>query len=205
MFNDRADAGRQLAEKLRKYSGANSILLAIPRGGVTVAYEISKELKIPVDVIIVRKVGHPYNPEYALGAVGVDGSFIHTAHVQGVSQEYIDSMVREKQSEAKERYLELRGDKPPIDLKDKIAILVDDGVATGSTMLMAVMLVKEKNPKKIVIAVPVAPPDTIKQLEKVADEVINLLAPYGFMAIGQYYRDFSQVSTEEAKRMLEGL
>ena len=205
MFNDRADAGRQLAEKLRKYSGANSILLAIPRGGVTVAYEISKELKIPVDVIIVRKVGHPYNPEYALGAVGVDGSFIHTAHGQGVSQEYIDSMVREKQSEAKERYLELRGDKPPIDLKDKIAILVDDGVATGSTMLMAVMLVKEKNPKKIVIAVPVAPPDTIKQLEKVADEVINLLAPYGFMAIGQYYRDFSQVSTEEAKRMLEGL
>lgn len=205
MFNDRADAGRQLAEKLRKYSGANSILLAIPRGGVTVAYEISKELKIPVDVIIVRKVGHPYNPEYALGAVGVDGSFIHTAHVQGVSQEYIDSMVREKQSEAKERYLELRGDKPPIDLKDKIAILVDDGVATGSTMLMAVMLVKEKNPKKIVIAVPVAPPDTIKQLEKVADEVINLLAPYGFMAIGQYYRDFSQVSTEEAKRMLEEL
>ena len=205
MFNDRADAGRQLAEKLRKYSGENSILLAIPRGGVTVAYEISKELKIPVDVIIVRKVGHPYNPEYALGAVGVDGSFIHTAHGQGVSQEYIDSMVREKQSEAKERYLELRGDKPPIDLKDKIAILVDDGVATGSTMLMAVMLVKEKNPKKIVIAVPVAPPDTIKQLEKVADEVINLLAPYGFMAIGQYYRDFSQVSTEEAKRMLEGL
>ena len=205
MFNDRADAGRQLAEKLRKYSGANSILLAIPRGGVTVAYEISKELKIPVDVIIVRKVGHPYNPEYALGAVGVDGSFIHTAHGQGVSQEYIDSMVREKQSEAKERYLELRGDKPPIDLKDKIAILVDDGVATGSTMLMAVMLVKEKNPKKIVIAVPVATPDTIKQLEKVADEVINLLAPYGFMAIGQYYRDFSQVSTEEAKRMLEGL
>jgi putative phosphoribosyl transferase len=205
MFNDRADAGRQLAEKLRKYSGANSILLAIPRGGVTVAYEISKELKIPVDVIIVRKVGHPYNPEYALGAVGVDGSFIHTAHGQGVSQEYIDSMVREKQSEAKERYLELRGDKPPIDLKDKIAILVDDGVATGSTMLMAVMLVKEKNPKKIVIAVPVAPPDTIKQLEKVADEVINLLAPYGFMAIGQYYRDFSQVSTEEAKRMLEEL
>jgi putative phosphoribosyl transferase len=205
MFNDRADAGRQLAEKLRKYSGANSILLAIPRGGVTVAYEISKELKIPVDVIIVRKVGHPYNPEYALGAVGVDGSFIHTAHGQGVSQEYIDSMVREKQSEAKERYLELRGDKPPIDLKDKIAILVDDGVETGSTMLMAVMLVKEKNPKKIVIAVPVAPPDTIKQLEKVADEVINLLAPYGFMAIGQYYRDFSQVSTEEAKRMLEEL
>jgi putative phosphoribosyl transferase len=205
MFNDRADAGRQLAEKLRKYSGENSILLAIPRGGVTVAYEISKELKIPVDVIIVRKVGHPYNPEYALGAVGVDGSFIHTAHGQGVSQEYIDSMVREKQSEAKERYLELRGDKPPIDLKDKIAILVDDGVATGSTMLMAVMLVKEKNPKKIVIAVPVAPPDTIKQLEKVADEVINLLAPYGFMAIGQYYRDFSQVSTEEAKRMLEEL
>jgi len=205
MFNDRADAGRQLAEKLRKYSGANSILLAIPRGGVTVAYEISKELKIPVDVIIVRKVGHPYNPEYALGAVGVDGSFIHTAHGQGVSQEYIDSMVREKQSEAKERYLELRGDKPPIDLKDKIAILVDDGVATGSTMLMAVMLVKEKNPKKIVIAVPVAPPDTIKQLEKIADEVINLLAPYGFMAIGQYYRDFSQVSTEEAKRMLEEL
>ena len=205
MFNDRADAGRQLAEKLRKYSGANSILLAVPRGGVTVAYEISKELKIPVDVIIVRKVGHPYNPEYALGAVGVDSSFIHTAHGQGVSQEYIDSMVREKQSEAKERYLELRGDKPPIDLKNKIAILVDDGVATGSTMLMAVMLVKEKTPKKIVIAVPVAPPDTIKQLEKVADEVINLLAPYGFMAIGQYYRDFSQVSTEEAKRMLEEL
>lgn len=205
MFDNRADAGRQLADKLRKYRGSNSILLAIPRGGVSVAYEISKQLNIPVDVIIVKKVGHPYNPEYALGAVGIDGTFIQTAHSQGVSQEYIDRMVKERQREAKERYLELRGDKPPIDLKGKIAILVDDGVATGSTMLMAVELVKEKHPEKIVIAVPVAPPDTVKKLKDSADEVIDLLEPQGFMAIGQYYIDFGQVSTEEVKIMLGSL
>ena len=179
--------------------------MAIPRGGVSVAYEISKQLNIPVDVIIVKKVGHPFNPEYALGAVGIGGSFIQTAHSQGVSQEYIDRMVKERKREAKERYLELRGDKPPIDLKGKIAILVDDGVATGSTMLMAIELVKEKHPEKIVIAVPVAPPDTVKKLKDSADEVIDLLEPQGFMAIGQYYIDFGQVSTEKVKIMLESL
>jgi putative phosphoribosyl transferase len=205
MFRDRADAGLQLVDKLRKYSESNSILLAIPRGGVSVAYEVSKQLKIPLDVIIVKKVGHPYNPEYALGAVSVEASFIQTVHSQGVSKEYIDRMVTQKQNEARESYIELRGDKPPIDLKGKTAIIVDDGVATGSTMLMAVELVRKRKPEKIVIAIPVAPPDTVRRLEKVADEVISLLEPRGFMAIGQYYRDFSQVSTEEAKRMLEAV
>jgi putative phosphoribosyl transferase len=205
MFRDREDGGRRLVEKLEKYSGSDSILLAIPRGGVIVAYVISKSLNIPVDVIIVRKIGHPFNPEYAVGAVGVDGSFIQTVHSQGVSKEYIDREVKEKQIEAKERYVELRNGKPPLNLKDKSVIIVDDGIATGSTMLMAVEIVKKQKPDKIVIAAPVAPPDTVSVLKKAVDEVIVLLEPEGFMAIGQFYEDFRQVPTEEAKRLLEEL
>ena len=205
MFEDRRDAGKQLADRMGDLIKNDPVLLAIPRGGVVVAYEIAKRHNVPMDVIMIRKIGHPSNEEYAIGAVSQTNSFVHPYHSQGVPQEYVRRQIEAKQKEAWERYKELRGDKPPLNLQGKTAILVDDGIATGSTMIMAIMVVRGMNPQKVVVAVPVAPPDSVRQLEKVADDVMCLLQPMGFMAIGQFYNDFRQVSTQEARGLMEEL
>ena len=203
MFSDRTDASIQLAERLAKFKDGEAILLAIPRGGVSIAYESARRHGIPMDVIIIKKIGHPNNPEFAVGAISMDSSFIHPVHRRGIPPEYIEEMTRVKQEEARERYRMFRGDRQPLDLQGRTAILVDDGVATGATMLMAVEVVRNMGAARVVVAVPVAPPDTVRRLEEVADEVICLLKPLNFMAIGQFYSDFTQVPTEEAKRLLE--
>lgn len=202
MFENREEAGVKLAQKLENLITENTIILAIPRGGVNIGYEISKKYNVPLDVVIVKKIGHPRNPEYAIGAVSVDSNFINPQHVN-ISENYIRSQIMEKQNEASERYEELRGDKPPLNLKDKQVIIVDDGVATGATMKMAVRVVKNKNPEKVIVAIPVAPPSAVDSLKEVADEVVAILEPDNFMALGQFYRDFSQVPTDEAKKLLE--
>ncbi len=202
MFENRKEAGIKLAEKLEEHITKDTIVLTIPRGGVNVGYEIAEKYDLPLDVIIIKKIGYPGNPEYAIGAVSMDSSYINPRHIN-ISEDYVRRNIMEKQEEAKERYKELRGGKPPIDLKGKRVILVDDGIATGATMKMAVQVVKGKDPEKVIVAVPVAPPSTVKNLMEEADDVIALLEPSHFMAIGQFYRDFSQVPTEEAKRLLE--
>jgi predicted phosphoribosyltransferase len=205
MFHDRIDAGVQLGDKIGRLLRDEPVLLAIPRGGVVVAHTIAKHHGVPMDVIVIRKIGHPENEEYAIGAVSANDSFIHPLHSRGVPHEYVTRQIRVKQQEALERYRELRGEKPPLDLRDKTAILVDDGVATGSTMIMAIMVVRSANPKKVAVAVPVAPPNAVRQLEGVADDVVCLLQPPDFMAIGQFYEDFRQVSTQEARQLMEEL
>lgn len=205
MFKDRKEAGQLLAEKLLPFrQKKDTILLGIPRGGVVLAYEMKHQLELPLDVVVIKKIGFPGNQEFAIGATGLDSYFINEKTVEDhhISEEYIQEQVKTKQREVKQRYEFLRGDKPPYSLKDKTAIVVDDGLATGATMIMAVQIINKESPQKVVVAVPVAPADTVRKMEKVADKVICLLQPPYFRAIGQFYQDFRQVEDEEAKRLL---
>lgn len=202
MYKNRKEAGEKLVSKLEKYRNEDAVLLAIPRGGVPVAYELSKKLGLPLDVIIIKKIGHPNNPEYAVGAASVNSSYINPQNIRGVTESYLEDEKKKKQSEAKEIYSELRGEKNPIDLQGKISIIVDDGVATGSTIKMAIIVAKKLGADKVVVAVPVGSPSAISMLRNEADEVICPLQPSMFHAIGQFYEDFSQVPTVVAKEML---
>lgn len=202
MYKNRKESGEKLVGYLEKYKDENAVLLAIPRGGVPVAFEVSKKLGLPLDVIIVKKIGHPNNPEYAVGAASVNSAYINPQNIRGVTESYLEEEKNKKQLEAKKIYNELRGEKNPIDLKGKIAIIVDDGVATGSTIKMAITVAKNLGAKRVVVAVPVGSPSAISMLRNEADEVICPLQPTMFHAIGQFYEDFSQVPTEKAKEML---
>ena len=202
MYKNRKEAGEKLVSHLEKYRNENAVLLAIPRGGVPVAYELSKKLGLPLDIIIIKKIGHPNNPEYAVGAVSVNSSYINPHNILGVTESYLEDEKKRKQSEAKKTYSELRGEKNPIDLQGKIAIIVDDGVATGSTIKMAITVTKNLGADKVVVAVPVGSPNAVSMLRNEADEVICPLQPSKFHAIGQFYEDFSQVPTIVAKEML---
>lgn len=202
MYKNRKEAGEKLIEYLEKYAGEDTVLLAIPRGGVPVAYEVAKKLELPLDVIIVKKIGHPNNPEYAVGAASVNSAYINPQNIRGVTEKYLEEEKKKKQMEAKKSYNELRGEKNPIDLSGKTAIIVDDGVATGSTIKMAITVAKNLGAKRVVVAVPVGSPSAISMLRNEADEVICPLQPTMFQAIGQFYEDFSQVPTKEAKEML---
>lgn len=204
-FKDRAEAGKKLSMELLEYRGKSSVVLAIPRGGVVVAYEVAKALNAPLDLIVPRKIGAPGNPELAIGAVTEDGTTILNQHLVaelGVSQDYIE---REKESEVREikrRVLAYRGDRPSISLKDKTIILVDDGIATGATVRAAVHSIRRQGASAIVVAVPVGPPDTINSLKREVDKVVCLVAFEPFYAIGQFYEDFAQVSDDEVIRLL---
>lgn len=206
MFQDRQDAGQQLAQHLLQYKNKKEVLvLGIPRGGIVVAAEVAKQLHAPLDILVIKKLGAPGNEELAIGAVSVDNSYLDkdTLHSLGVSQKYLQKEMKKKQQEAKQRVAYLRGKKPFYSVKDKIVILVDDGIATGATMIMAIQIMKKQAVKKIIIAVPVAPSETITKLHDVADEVICLQQPILFFAIGQFYHDFQQVEDEEVKRYLQ--
>ncbi len=203
MYKDRKEAGEKLSEPLMKYRDEDAVLLAIPRGGVPVAYEIARRTGLPLDVIVVKKIGHPYNQEYAVGAASVNSTYINPENIRGVPQSYLEEQKERKQREAEASYKELRGDASPLDLKGKIAILVDDGVATGSTIKMAITVARNLGAEKVVVAVPVGSVEAIKMLRRYADEVICPLEPTIFYAIGEFYEDFSQVPTETAKEMLE--
>ena len=199
MFKNRKDAGRQLASALSEYNNSkNAVILGIPRGGVVVANEVSKILNIPLDIIVIRKIGSPGNEELALGAAGISSFYINE-EVAGAYKTNIRIMdiIKKKQQEVKERYKLLAGKRPMIPLKAKTVILIDDGLATGSTMMLAVKVVRKEGPAKIIVAVPVAPLETIARLRKAADDVVCLLKPVTFMAIGQFYKNFSQTSDTE--------
>ena len=208
MFKDRAEAGKLLAKKLKKYENKkDSIVLAIPRGGVPVAYQIAKALSLEMDVIIIKKIGYPGNEELAIGAAGMDNYFINKEFMRdsSVPKDYIKNKVKEKQQEIKDKYDFFRAKKNKISLSGKTVIVVDDGVATGASITMALKIIKGEGAKKIVLAVPVAPPETARILEKITDEFICLEEPPYFMAISQFYEDFSQVEDDEAKKLIEEL
>jgi predicted phosphoribosyltransferase len=204
-FNDRVEAGKKLAKALTDFKGKNAIVLAIPRGGVVVGFEIASELELPLDVIIPRKVGAPNNPELAIGAVMEDGTIIldnSLVAYLGVPESFIREESARQRGEIKRRLKVYRPNEPYQNVKGLDVILVDDGIATGSTMKAALASVKNQGAKTVTVAVPVGPPSTIKELKEQADRVICLKTPEYFQAIGQFYLDFNQTSDEEVIELL---
>lgn len=203
---DRRIAGHALAEALKKYAGGNDVIvLALPRGGVPVAAEIAKALEAPLDLILVRKLGAPGQPELAMGAIASGGVQIMNENVVrgvGASPEDIEAVAAEERRELERREHVYRGDRSWPNLAGRSVILVDDGLATGATMHAAIDAVRAQNPGRIILAVPVAPPDTVHLLEPLVDEVVCLFQPEPFWAIGRWYRDFSQVSDAEVEALL---
>ncbi len=211
IFQDRAEAGEKLAQKIKELwpderLANQTIVLAIPRGGVVVGKQIAETLSCPLDLIITKKIGAPGNPELAIGAVGIVGEPVideELALRTGADENYLKDQIAKIKKEIAKKEKELRGDKPKLNLKDKVVILTDDGVATGATMKAAVEIVRQDNPQKIMVAVPVIARDSLKEIEKVADEVLYLETPELFFAVGQFYQDFDQVSDEEVKKLLK--
>ena len=203
-FTDRIDAGKKLALALKNFKG-NGMVLAIPRGGVIVGYLIAKELGIPLDVIIPRKLGAPDNSELAIGAVAEDGTAIldnNLISYLGVSPKYIKEEIERQKQEIRRRLKLYKQDASYPDVKGIDVIVVDDGIATGSTMKAALASVKNRGAISVTVAVPVGPPQTIEELEKIADHVFCLYTPEFFQAIGQFYSDFSQTQDEEVIKLL---
>lgn len=206
MFKDRAEAGKMLARALQSYR-ENAVVLALPRGGVVLGYEIAKELGIPLDILVPRKIGHPLHPEYAIGAVDERGTrILNEAEAASVDQEWLAAETKRQHEEALRRMHLYRGKRASPKIKGKTVILADDGIATGLTMRLAVRSVKAQKPHHIVVAVPVAPPESIATLGvEGADEVAVLESPEHFAgAVGAHYVRFEQVEDEEVIRLLKG-
>ncbi|NLS78795.1 MAG: phosphoribosyltransferase [Chloroflexi bacterium] len=205
-FRDRHEAGQALAEALSFLKGQpDVVILAIPRGGVVVGYQVAKALGLPLDVYITRKLGAPYNSELALGAVAGDGSIVLDEELiqrLGIPRDYI-ARERERQAKEIERQLErYRGDRKPLDLKDKIVVLVDDGVATGSTTRAAIQSLRKHPLRKLILAIPVGPPETAAMLSKEVDQGVFLSTPEHFWAVGGFYLTFDQTSDDEVVALL---
>lgn len=206
LFRNRAEAGSKLAGALLEFKGKDVVVLGIPRGGVVVANEVAKALGASLDIVVTRKIEAPGEPEYALGAVTQEGDVImdrQAAESLGASPAYLDDQVRKKKEEVKERMERLRGDAPYPSLEGKVVVIVDDGIATGSSVSAAVMSVKKRKPKEVVVAIPVAPADAVEMLAAEGTRVVCLETPGPFLAIGEFYGDFDQVEDLEVKRILE--
>ena len=203
MFRDRIEAGLQLAEKLRKYQGDPGVVIAVPRGGVPVAYAMAKEPGFPMDLILVKKPSHPMDKEFAIGAVTLTDEFV-IPHPEA-SQEYIDDEIDSIRKKLKEMYPKFARDKNPLDLKGKTIIVIDDGIATGNTLLLTAEMLKKAEPLKIVIAAPVASPAAVQKLRKEVDDVVAVLMPHAFTGVGAFYEDFEQVTDDEVIYYLEKL
>jgi putative phosphoribosyl transferase len=207
-YRNREEAGRELAGALLKYKQEKPVILAIPRGGVPVGFEVAKALDAPLDVIVVRKLGAPDEPELGIGAV-VDGDnpqgILNERIISelGVSQEYLEQEVERQLKEIRRRQKAYRGGRPRVDVKGRAAIVIDDGIATGSSVRAALRGIRRAGPKKLVLAVPVAPAETIDAMREEADEIVCLMMPYPFYAVGQFYRDFHQVTDDEVTKLLD--
>jgi len=199
-FKDRKDAGEHLAHNLSSYANQKeTIILAIPRGGVVIANEVAKALKLPLDIIIPRKIGAPLNPELAIGAVCEEETFFNQDLIEdlGVDTLFLDQELKKAKIEAKRRKSLYRANFPSLNLKNKIIILIDDGIATGATIFTAIKYLKQQSIKRLVVATAVSSLDIAKELEQSVDEFISLLTPHNLTAIGLYYEHFEQVTDEE--------
>lgn len=207
MFRNRTEAGRKLASKLSAYSGQTDVLvLALPRGGVPIGCEIARALHAPVDVFVVRKLGVPWNPELAMGAVATGGVRVleqETVRSLGIPSEEITRVAAREELELERRERAYRGGRTPLPVAGKKVILVDDGVATGSTLRAGVAALRKLQPARIVIAVPVGPSATCAILRKLADEVVCTIEAEDFFAIGEWYEDFAQLSDADVQKLLE--
>ncbi|MFM2062898.1 MAG: hypothetical protein RLZZ507_2568 [Cyanobacteriota bacterium] len=206
-FRNRTEAGQMLVHHLRDYTNQENLLvLGLPRGGVPVAFEVAKALNAPLDICIVRKLGVPGQKELAMGAIASGGIGVlnyNVINTLGIDREAIQIVAAEELQELQRRDRTYRGNAPPINVKDKIVILIDDGIATGSTMRAAIAILKQQKPKKIVVAVPVAPASTYEQLQSEVDEIVCLQTPENLSAIGVWYEDFSQTTDEEVQEILD--
>lgn len=206
-FQNRREAGEKLAKELQNFADSpDAIVLALPRGGVPVAFEVAKQLHLPLDVLTVRKLGVPGYEELALGAIA-SGSIIvlnkKIVEELKIPESHIEAIAAREQKELERRERLYRGDTPLPNLNGRIVILVDDGIATGSTMKAAVSAVKQQGVKFVVVATPVAPPSSVREIRREADEVIALATPSEFMAVGQWYLDFSQTTDDEVRNLLK--
>ena len=199
-FRDRHDAGRRLAAELLSYRDEDPVVLGLPRGGVPVAEEVAAALGAPLEVLAVRKLGAPHNPEYGIGAIAEGGTRVFDSEalaVLGINGGVLDSIVARETEELRRRVAAYRGERPLVDLRGRTAIVVDDGVATGVTDTAALRAVRCLGPRRLVLAVPVCAPDSAHRLREEADEVVCLSEPPLLYGVGQWYRDFSQVSDGE--------
>ncbi|MEX2279655.1 MAG: phosphoribosyltransferase [Acidimicrobiia bacterium] len=204
-FRDRTEAGRVLATRLEHLRDPDTVVLALPRGGVPVGYEVSRHLGAPLDVIVVRKLGVPSQPELAMGAIGENGVQIvdeRMVAVAGVRRDELEAVERAERAELDRRIRLYRGTRPGIDIRNKTALIVDDGIATGSTARAAAMVARLAGAARVVIAAPVGPADAIERLAPPADEVVLARTPDPFHAIGAFYSDFAQTTDAEVKRLL---
>jgi len=206
-YTDREDAGKKLAAALQKYQGQKDVVVfGLPRGGVPVAFEVARQLKAPLDILVVRKIGVPGQPELAMGAVASGGVIIRNEQViraVGVGSDRFDAAVGAARDELTERDAALRGAELSVDLTDRTVIVVDDGMATGSTMRAAVEALRTMQPERIVIAVPVGAPEVVDQMGAIADDVVCLLTPRNLVAVGSWYRHFGQTTEMEVRRLLD--
>lgn len=207
LFRDRIDAGEKLAWELSEFQGGNTVVVGLPRGGVPVAAEVARQLGAPLDVLPVRKVGHPNQPELAIGAIAQGGFVVRNealAGASGVSDADFEALASRERRELVRRAANYRGDRPPLDLANKVVVLVDDGLATGATMRAAVAAARGLGAARVIVAVPVASPETRALLEAVADQVVCVAEPTEFSSVGEWYADFHQTTDAEVSELLKG-
>lgn len=207
IFQNRVEAGRALADRLNQYANRSDVVvLALPRGGVPVAYEVAKALNAPLDIFVVRKLGLPGQEELAMGAIASGGVRVLNQELVNylrISESLIDRVAAEEQIELERREQLYRNHRPALEVEGRTIILVDDGLATGSTMRAAVKALRQLNPSRIIVAVPVSPPGVCREFNREADECISVLMPEIFDGVGKWYRDFSQTTDEEVRELLE--
>lgn len=207
LFLDRKEAGRLLADELEKYQDEDVIVYALPRGGVPLGVEIAKKLKAPLDLIISKKIGHPFNKEYAIGALAEEGEpILNQAERQGLNDMWLKGEVNRLRKEIKRRRETYLGPVATQSVEGKTAIIVDDGIATGFTMFVSIEELKKRKPKKIIVAIPVTPEDTANMLDEMVDEVVALERTSHYLgAVGAYYVNFNQVEDEEVIALLKSI
>lgn len=207
IYPTRRAGGRELAARLAEYAGRDdTIVLALPRGGVPVAKEVAQALHAPLDVLVVRKLGLPWQPELAAGAIAPGGVIVMNPEIQAGVEDLdrlLTPVIERERAELQRRETLYRRNQPPLQVRDRIAILVDDGIATGATMQAAVLALRAMHARSVVIAVPVAPPDTVRRLGHLADRIVCLQQPVSFFAVGQWYEEFPQVSDDEVIALLK--
>jgi predicted phosphoribosyltransferase len=200
MFQDRIDAGLALSRHLQHYKRVDGVTLAVPRGGVPVAFPVARILELPLEIVLSKKIGHPRHKEYAIGAVSLTGQIVSPN--PAASEEYIEQETINIREQLKQMYIKYMGDKQHRPVKGKVVIIIDDGVATGNTLLSTIDIIRNDQPKKIVVAVPVASQQAAKKLSEVTDEFICAWIPSQFNSVGEFYVDFTQITDEEVIHML---
>jgi predicted phosphoribosyltransferase len=204
-FRDRRDAGRRLAARLAGYTPERPLVIALPRGGVPVAYEVARALGAPLDVFVVRKLGVPGHPELAMGALASGGTLVlneEVVELLQVPKRIVDLVAAMEAEEIARREKLYRAGRPPIDVRDRAVIVVDDGLATGATMRAAVVALKRASAHRVIVAVPTAAPETCRALREVADDVVCMTTPEPFVAVGLWYEDFTQTTDDEVRELL---